>query len=197
MEKQKIELFKTIVYANYLKISNEKQFKKKLNLIHRKEKGRVRTNVGGYQSNNLSINEPVFKPFLDALSLEVNEFAKDYNVLNELQISNFWLNINGYKDFNSTHTHPNSIFSGVYYIDTPKNSGKIEFQNIGKELMDWSCQHIDYSGYNVVNGTKYALDTGKDLLLIFPSYLSHSVKPNLNKKQKRISISFNFWFKNK
>ncbi len=32
-------------------------------------------------------------------------------------------------------------------------------------------------------------------LYLFPNWLNHSVEPNLNKKQKRISIAFNM-FKN-
>ena len=27
--------------------------------------------------------------------------------------------------YNKTHTHPNSLWSGVYYIKVPKNSGKL------------------------------------------------------------------------
>jgi uncharacterized protein (TIGR02466 family) len=192
MEKNKIELFKTTLYANYLKFDNEKQFKKKLNLIYRKDKGRIKTNVGGYQSNDLPTQEPVFTSFVNAITNEVNEYAKQYGFIQELKLTNFWLNVNNYKNYNSLHTHPASLFSGVYYIDIPKNSGLILFERLGKQVMDWAWNGCEYSKYNPVNSTSYALQPENNLLLIFPSWLPHKVDPNLNRKQKRTSISFNF-----
>ena len=39
------------------------------------------------------------------------------------------------------------------------------------------------------------LEAATGWLYLFPNWLNHSVEPNLNKKQKRISIAFNM-FKN-
>ena len=36
-----------------------------------------------------------------------------------------WANINPTYSYNKTHTHPNSMWSGVYYIKVPKKSGKL------------------------------------------------------------------------
>ena len=38
-----------------------------------------------------------------------------------------WANINPPGGYNKPHLHPNSHFSGVYYIKAPKNSGQIVF----------------------------------------------------------------------
>jgi uncharacterized protein (TIGR02466 family) len=192
MNKRTIELFKTVIYANYLKLNNEKKFKKKLNLIYKKTKGRKLTNVGGYQSEDLSIEDFDFLPFTQAITNEANQFLKEYQSSSSLKLSNFWLNVNGFKDYNSLHTHPNSIFSGVYYISVPKNSGQIHFDNGNKFLIDWAWCRLQYNNYDSINSTVYKITPENNLLLIFPSWLPHSVLPNLNKKEKRISISFNF-----
>ena len=192
MEKNNLELFKTSVYANYLRFADEKQFKKKLNFIYKKSKGRVKTNVVGYQSNDLPSDEPLFASFLSAITNEVNQYAKEYGFVKELKLSNFWLNVNDYKNYNSLHTHPKSLFSGVYYVDIPKNSGLIIFERLGKIVMDWAWTDCEYNKFNSFNSTSYALKPENNLLLIFPSWLPHKVDPNLNRKQKRISISINF-----
>ena len=36
-----------------------------------------------------------------------------------------WANINPPGGYNAPHIHPNSLFSGVYYIKAPKNSGNL------------------------------------------------------------------------
>ena len=43
----------------------------------------------------------------------------------KLGLGNMWANINPTYSYNKTHTHPNSMWSGVYYIKVPKKSGKL------------------------------------------------------------------------
>ena len=44
-------------------------------------------------------------------------------------MGNMWANINPPGGYNRPHVHPNSHFSGVYYIKAPKNSGKLFLMN--------------------------------------------------------------------
>jgi uncharacterized protein (TIGR02466 family) len=37
-----------------------------------------------------------------------------------------WANINPPGGFNRAHIHPNSLWSGVYYVKTPKNCGHLK-----------------------------------------------------------------------
>ena len=53
------------------------------------------------------------------------ECNKDYGITGKLGLGNMWANINPTYSYNKTHTHPNSMWSGVYYIKVPKNSGKL------------------------------------------------------------------------
>ena len=46
-------------------------------------------------------------------------------------------------------------------------------------------EHIDY------NSALYNFIPKEGQLLLFPSWVEHFVKPNLNKTQERISIAFN------
>ena len=52
--------------------------------------------------------------------------------LMDLQISDYWWNINSKGDYNHPHDHRDSILSGVYYIDIPKeNSSDIKVVGVG------------------------------------------------------------------
>jgi uncharacterized protein (TIGR02466 family) len=194
-ERDLYEIFKIILYANYLKLNNEKVFKKKLHLIYKNKKQVKKSNVGGYHSPNLSKNEKEFEEFLYEITYEANSLIKQYGFEDKLEVSNFWLNINGYKDYNEIHTHPDSILSGVYYVDVPKNSGDIVFENGEKNLISSFWNNLTVKNYTPLNSVKHSYTPKDNLLLLFPSWLSHSVLPNLNQKEKRLSISFNFKIK--
>ena len=86
------------------------------------------------------------------------------------------------------------MFSGVYYISTPKDCGNIRFLNGHEKTMsyNWSGHFKDYNNYNSL---QWFLPSEKYKCYIFPSYLTHYVEPNLNPKEERISISFNLSLK--
>ena len=105
-------------------------------------------------------------------------------------MSNLWVNINGYKDSNSIHLHPGAVFSGVFYVKANENSGNLIFHNPCEDLMDIFFSD-NVSEYNSKNSTEWFFKPEENNLILFPGYLKHSVGPNLNKKEKRISISFN------
>ena len=92
----------------------------------------------------------------------------------ELSVKSFWCNVNTYGDYNTLHNHRGSILSGVFYVDVPdENMGNINFQR---------SDDIEYylpplNNYNNFTGEKasYKPESGK--VLIFPSWLRHSVNP--------------------
>ena len=63
-----------------------------------------------------------------------NEIFQEEWLESEPIIGNMWANINPPGGYNRPHLHPNSHFSGVYYIKAPENSGQIVFN----EPRSWS-----------------------------------------------------------
>lgn len=188
------DLFKVSIYKKELVVSNQDDFLKKLH-EESKVKGRHLSNTTGYQSNDLDLNDEIYKSFLDGVLDQAKKYAKDLEIDSNLSVSNFWLNINNFKDSNSPHCHPGSIFSGVYYIKVPNNSGNLVFQNTALSYLDlfWPDQII--KNYNNYTSSQFELVPAINNLIIFPSWLQHYVKPNLN-QESRISISFNLEIKN-
>jgi uncharacterized protein (TIGR02466 family) len=186
----KIDIFKCLVLLSKLNINN-KELIKEFNFLKLKDKGRIFSNSGGWQSKDLNLNNEKLSLLTNNITKKSIEYLKTCSFKNlNFKILNLWVNINSYKDFNLRHSHPDSLISGTYYLQTPKNCGNINFFN--------PCNYIEYSWksdffikHNEYNSQKYFFIPKEGLLLLFPSWLSHEVEPNLNKKINRISISFN------
>ena len=161
--------------------------------LRKKEKGRIRSNSGGWQSNNLPLDHKLLTPLIR----EIEEYAFVYcqsvgfkkNI--EYKIGNIWMNINGYKDSNLPHIHPNSVISGAYYLKTPKDCGNIGFINPSQHLMDHTWLDTFKDSFTEINSALWFNKPEENVLFLFPSWLLHLVQPNMNKKENRISISFN------
>ena len=93
-----------------------------------------------------------------------------------------------YKDFNLPHNHGADLVSGVFYVKVPENSGNIVFQN-SSEFLQFNNDNI--KNFNEYNSTTWSFIPKNQELFLFPSWINHYVQPNLNKKEKRISIAFN------
>jgi uncharacterized protein (TIGR02466 family) len=183
-----IELFKTPIFGIKLN-ENLKELLKFCVKTFKNKKGVIRSNVGGFHSNDLNIEEPVLHSLINNIKINSNFIIK--NILKnkeEVDLTSIWFNINEYKDFNLPHNHPFSKISGVFYIKVPKNSGNIVFLNDSKiENYLIKEEIIEYNHYN---SAKWFIKPEENILYLFPSWINHYVQPNLS-NEKRISISFN------
>ena len=156
----------------------------------RNKPGRIASNAGGYQSEDIP-EKLVWG--LPRLILEIEKyctsFAETFAFDHTVKLDNLWININGHKDYNVSHNHPASVFSGVYYVKTPENCGNIIFENPA-ELMEYSYALLRKKEHNQFNCVQHWRKAEANLLYVFPGWLKHRVEPNLS-NEKRISISFN------
>ena len=155
--------------------------------------GRVISNVGGYQSNDLDLwaNEPILSSLLNQIQIHSNKFAKEFINNNEQVLDNIWFNINLYKDFNNSHNHPLSNISGVYYVKTPDDCGNIVFEHPAIDVLSYYYSLTSLKEFNEYNSFTWWKPAIENYLYLFPSWLKHYVQPNKNKTEERISISFN------
>jgi len=89
-----------------------------------------------------------------------------------------------------THSHANNFLSGVYYLRAPKGGDRIEFIDPKPQT---SIINPPKSGSNEYNSRHAKLNVETGLLIMFPSWLGHSVESNQG-EEERISISFNVMF---
>lgn len=138
----------------------------------------IKSNSGGYQSpsflhSTLNESKPVWNLFA-TITKQVANLHRENELSLPLRLNNFWININKKTDFNVPHNHPNCIFSGVFYVKTPFNSGSFAF----------------YRNVHVYKATEL-IKPEENMLILFPSHFDHYVMPN-NSNKDRISISFNY-----
>ena len=153
-------------------------------------KGVSKTNAGGWHSTTDMNKKQEYDPLSKELfNMQDEIFQKEYLTMKPV-LGNMWANINPPGGFNRPHLHPNSLFSGVYWIKAPKKSGNLMLyeprpgaqctmpnRKEGKLPSQlWREVH-----YEPKAGT----------CIMFPSWLWHEVKPN-NSNDIRISVSFNF-----
>ena len=108
----------------------------------------------------------------------------------DFEITGCWANMSPPDAAHGTHNHPNNFLSGVYYLQTNKGADTINFHDprsqtgiIRPPVTELTAENTDQVVVKVRNGT----------ILIFPSWLAHSVDANKS-NETRISISFNIMF---
>ena len=158
------------------------------------KKGRQISNYGGWQSKNFVEANSYTKPLFNILNTAVEEIKNKIEHRHNLKLHNYWYNINYEDSFNIPHFHMsesylNTVVSGVFYIETPKDCGKIVFKRNDQLIgLMYEARVVRYNEYN---SSVWTVNPVKNLCVLFPANLEHFVEPNLNKK-KRISISFNY-----
>jgi uncharacterized protein (TIGR02466 family) len=153
-----------------------------------------RSSVLGWHSATNFHQREEFKEIIDHVlrnAREVAEFGRWDFRRGDLAILNCWAIVNGKFASNAYHNHPNSLLSGAYYLQTNKESGAIVFRDPREgalmlpppitEFTPWTFQTI-----------RYQPSPGR--MLIFPSWLYHTVEPNLS-DQERVSLSFNIGYR--
>ncbi len=107
-----------------------------------------------------------------------------------IEITACWANINASGASHAIHSHPNNFLSGIYYVQTQAGADSVNFHDprpqtaiIRPPVTELTSQNTDQVVVSVSDG----------MLLMFPSYLEHSVAPN-ESDELRISISFNLMF---
>ena len=107
-----------------------------------------------------------------------------------IEISGCWANISPKGAVHLPHHHPNNYLSGIYYVHTSEGADRVTFYD-PSEINDVLAPQL--SAANKYNYKEYAIPAKPGRLVIFPSWLRHSVPENTS-DQLRISISFNIMF---
>ena len=158
-----------------------------LSIKEKNPDGVKKTNYGGWQSKDYKSFSDKFKLIGNKLNETIKTCAEQIGVP-ELNLKNYWININRYGDYNTVHNHRGAILSGVFYIDVPdENMGNINF--FRDDDINYYLPPLEK--YNNFTGEKATYTPKSGRVLIFPSWLRHSVDGSKSEKQ-RISMSFNY-----
>ncbi len=153
-------------------------------------KGVAKTNAGGWHSETDMNKKEEYNPLTKELfNMQEEIYQKEHLSLKPV-LGNMWANINYPGCYNRPHLHPNSLFSGVYYVTAPKNSGNFMIYDPRPGVqMAMPNRKEGKLPTELWREVHYEPVAGR--CIMFPSWLWHEVKPNQS-NDIRISVSFNF-----
>jgi uncharacterized protein (TIGR02466 family) len=143
-------------------------------------------------NNNYILNEKPFSNIKKELDLRVQDyFDKVISPANNITpyITQSWLNYTETNQYHHKHQHPNSLISGVFYINCNEKFDKIKFfndkyQTIKTEIKEWNLWNAESWWFSVKTGD----------VILFPSSLTHMVETKQG-DNTRISLAFNVFIK--
>jgi uncharacterized protein (TIGR02466 family) len=149
----------------------------------------------GYKTTFLNDNcglekLPEFEKFCGYICHLGSEFLsrQGYSISSKELIATVFANEMHFGESHWTHTHPNSILSGTFYLQTPIGSSPIGFCDPRPIRKFISLPLKDKTEFNQPD---VFFDVKFGLLLMWESWLEHFVPPNANNSTGRISLVFN------
>ena len=152
--------------------------------------GITKSNIKGWHSKDFSLETKEPQNFINLILPSIEQVMVDMNwekQKQKIRISNMWAIINTGGSANTRHQHGNSTISGAYYVRAPKNSGDIVFYDPRPAPV---YTYPNALSPNLLNAQINGISPNEGSLVLFPSYLDHSVNENLS-NDERIVISFN------
>jgi len=182
-------IFPTPIYISKL---NRELTNKELSFID-KTKLDVYKNEGNTTSNdNYILNNKLFKDLKTDLDLTVKDyFEKVISSTDAITpyITQSWLNYTETNQYHHKHAHPNSLVSGVFYINCHKEYDKIKFFNDNYKTIK-----LEIKNWNIWNSESWWFSVKTGDIILFPSSLTHMVETKQG-DNTRISLAFNVFIK--
>jgi uncharacterized protein (TIGR02466 family) len=151
--------------------------------------GIEKSNIAGYQSPFTLQGEEELRSLFQYVCGMAIQAIQDLNFIeSNIFLTQAWVNFNDSREcMNSEHVH-GEVLSGVFYLKAPPNSGKLVIANPGMNSLWSGCQMVKEK--NQFTGERMRIQPEEGSIILFPSYLPHSVETNSH-DDERISISFN------
>ena len=176
-----IENYKSVNEEMYTYIKNQQE---------KDQIGINKSNIKGWHSKDFNLNDKEPKNFVSFVISYVEQVMLDMNwdkIKQSVKINNMWAIVNTGGSANSRHQHGNSTISGAYYVRAPESCGDIIFYDPRPAPV---YSHPNATSPNSLNAQVNGISPREGALVLFPSYLDHSVNENLS-NDERIVISFN------
>ncbi len=149
----------------------------------------------GYTSyaslNDLPRRDPSMADLARLLTKHAVAFGNDcaFDLRRKPKLDSMWVNLLRGSGHHSAHIHPHSIISGTLYVEVPKGSGAIRFEDPRLPMMMAAPAREREAPEEL--RPFVTVEPRPGLLLLWESWLRHEVMPGAGRGE-RLSISFNF-----
>jgi uncharacterized protein (TIGR02466 family) len=134
---------------------------------------------------------PALEPLVRHVRLGVEQVLAFLHVETApFEITGLWVNVAAPGGAVRMHNHPNNFLSGVYYVQVQEGADTINFHDPRPQTAVVRPPVSELTSYNT---DQVVVRVEEGSLLVFPSWLVHSVDPNRSDRV-RISASFNAMF---
>ena len=154
------------------------------------DSGVKKTNYKGWHSTTDMHTKPEYQQLITELMRMQKEIYDNEHLDRHAKLGNMWANINPPGGYNKAHVHPNAVFSGVYYVKTPPNCGRLICNDPRPGIQ--TCMPNRIKGQPPKHlWREVRVNPMVGRIIMFPAWLWHSVEENMS-NDIRISVSFNF-----
>ena len=180
---------------------SENFLKEKIEYVERSHK------VSYISKDDYVLDNENLMPLKNEIETQVSEFMHGYLDIHEKHkfvITTSWCNKYEHNHFIQEHYHSNSLVSGVLFLSDCQDTANIVFHkdknhtNIFTDTV--KLDHKDEFDYvnkrsYLYHQSKMAISPKNWDLVMFPSFLNHSVEANTSTTNVRYTMSFNVWVK--
>jgi uncharacterized protein (TIGR02466 family) len=188
-----LPVFPTMIWATQLKREVAERVNRTfLSLIDaaRERQPDLRSD-GKWQTDQRLHTLPALEEFTDVvLGLCRHVLQADKIRYRDVCITGCWANVGFPGSRHRPHAHPNNYISGVYYVSAPAGGNTINFFDPRPQA---GVMVPPSEGASPATSQKMTLDVQSGSLIMFPSWLYHSVDENRGQGE-RISVAFNLMF---
>ena len=182
-------IFPTPIYISKL---DRKFTPLELKFVEKNKKDFYKNDGNITSKNNYILNEKPFANLKKELDLRVKDyFNKIISPADNITpyITQSWLNYTEKNQYHHKHAHPNSLISGVFYINCHEELDKIKFFNDSYKTIKPQVKN-----WNIWNSESWWFQVKTKDIILFPSNLIHMVE-NKEGTNTRISLAFNVFIK--
>lgn len=149
-----------------------------------------RSNMGNTSSeDNYIVEKNELKSLKEFFTQSANHYFQEIyqpSTAVNLRVTQSWANYTNPGQYHHKHAHPNSIVSGVFYVQSNPGKDRIYFYKSGYNQIKFKI-----ANWNLFNSESWWFDAVEGQLILFPSSLEHMVQTVEDDEVTRISIAFN------
>lgn len=190
MNYEVLKIFPTCIYRTSLP---RKFSKLELNQIKKIKKNTYRNTGNSISEDSYVLEHKVFKKLKKEIFAHIKQYIKTVPKYKDVvpYITQSWLNFTERTEYHHRHEHPNSLISGVLYIDADPNNDLIRFFKTKYERIK-----PEVTEYDIYNAESWWIAVKTGDLVIFNSEVTHRVDTKKG-NNTRASLAFNCFIRGK
>jgi uncharacterized protein (TIGR02466 family) len=190
-----IPIFPTPLYINQIPqelVSDHISLLNNEKLLGKKE-GILEEDYGSRSLDTYILNNPLYKNLSNYILQHATNFSQNYLSYNykNYKFSQSWVSVKNPNQEHVPHSHYHSLISGIlFYGESNKDTSKVSFIREDNYSRTLHSHPSNPDSINQFSYNEYSINYSPNSLILFPSYLVHTVSKNITNIPRK-SLAFN------